>query len=93
MQYKAIRGCNVRKQEKIEKYQPLWDEIGKLCGMREVIVILVVTGEFGAVSKGFEKRIDIGAAFKLKEKKSLLGTVCILRKVLLYLCVIGEGTT
>ena len=33
----------------------LKDEIARMCGMKEVIVISVVVGALGAISTGFEK--------------------------------------
>uniref|UniRef100_A0A0L8H2W0 Uncharacterized protein n=1 Tax=Octopus bimaculoides TaxID=37653 RepID=A0A0L8H2W0_OCTBM len=74
-----------KETEKIEKYQPLQDEIGKLWGMRTVIVTLVVIGALGAVSKGSEKHMkNIGADARLEviQKTALLGTAHILRRLL-----------
>ena len=41
--------------EKLEKYQLLKDEIAKVWGMRKVIVVPVVIGDFGAVSVNFKE--------------------------------------
>uniref|UniRef100_A0A0L8GHB6 Uncharacterized protein n=1 Tax=Octopus bimaculoides TaxID=37653 RepID=A0A0L8GHB6_OCTBM len=72
-----------KETEKIRKCQPLRDEIGKLWGMRKVMMIPVVTGVLGAISKGFVKYIkNTGAAVRLEviQKTGLLGTARILRR-------------
>uniref|UniRef100_A0A0L8I6F5 Uncharacterized protein n=1 Tax=Octopus bimaculoides TaxID=37653 RepID=A0A0L8I6F5_OCTBM len=69
-----LRG-KCKETEQIEKYQPWQDEIGKLWGMRKVMVTPVVIGALGAVSKGFEKHIkNIGATIRLKmiQKSNML---------------------
>ena len=48
---------NKRKVGKTEKYKRLKDEIARMWGMKEVIVIPVVVGALGAISTGFEKNI------------------------------------
>ena len=48
---------NEREVGKIEKYKALKDEIERMWGMKEVIVIPVVVGALGAISTGFEKYI------------------------------------
>ena len=48
---------NKRKVGKTEKYKMLKDEIARMWGMKEVIVIPVVVGALGAISTGFEKNI------------------------------------
>ena len=71
--------------EKLEKYQLLKDEIAKVWGMRKVIVVPVVIGDFGAVSVNFKeymKRIGVNVRLEVIQKTALLGTAKILRKVL-----------
>ena len=48
---------NEREVGKIEKYKVLKNEIARMWGMKEVIVIPVVVGALGAISTGFEKSI------------------------------------
>ena len=50
---------NKRKVGKTEKYKMLKDEIARMWGMKEVIVIPVVVGALGAISTGFEKYITV----------------------------------
>ena len=74
-----------KQSEKVEKYQDLKKEIRKLWGIRRVKVVLVVVGALGAVSKRLDTWLDnlgitINTAFL--QKKALLGTARILRKVL-----------
>ena len=76
---------NKREVGKIEKYKVLKDEIARMLGMKEVIVIPVVVGGLGAISTGFEKYIaSIGIEMKVEhpQKAALLGTARILRLVL-----------
>ena len=71
--------------EKIEKYQLLREEVGRIWGMKKVIVVPVVIGALGAVSNGFDKHLEkIGINIKLEviQKTALLGTARILRTVL-----------
>ena len=48
---------NEREVGKIEKYRVPKDEIARMWGMKEVIVIPRVVGALGAISTGFEKYI------------------------------------
>ena len=48
---------NEREVGEIEKYEVLKDEIARMWGMKEVIVIPRVVGALGAISTGFEKYI------------------------------------
>ena len=48
---------NEREVGKTEKYNVLKDEITRIWGMKEIIVIPVVVGALGARSTGFEKYI------------------------------------
>ena len=71
--------------EKIEKYQDLKREIGKLCGIRKREVVPVVVGALGAFSKRLDTWLDkLGITIRmgLLQKTALLGTARILRKVL-----------
>ena len=71
--------------EKIEKYQDLKREIGKLWGIRQQEVVPVVVGALGAVSKRLDTWLDksgITIRTGLLQKTALLGTARILRKVL-----------
>ena len=68
--------------EKIEKYQDLKKEIEKLWGIRQQEVVPVVVG---AVSKRLDTWLDkLGITIRtgFLQKKALLGTARILRKVL-----------
>ena len=78
---------NGREAGKLEKYKVLKDEIARMWGMKEVIVIPVVVGALGAISTGFEKYIEaIETEMRVEhaQKTTLLGTARILRLVLGY---------
>ena len=61
-----------KEKEKVEKYQDLKREIGRLWRLKMVEVLLVVVGEFdGRIEK-----------LQIMQKTALLGTARILRKVL-----------
>ena len=71
--------------EKIEKYQLLKEEVGRIWGMKKVKVIPVVIGALGAISDKFDKHTkEIGVQIRLQviQKTALLGTARILRNVL-----------
>ena len=71
--------------EKIEKYQLLKEEVGRIWGMKKVKVIPVVIGAPGAISDKFDKHTEeIGVQIRLQviQKTALLGTARILRNVL-----------
>ena len=71
--------------EKIEKYQLLKGEVGRIWGMKKVKVISVVIGALGAISDYFDKHTEeIGVQIRLQvmQKTALLGTARILRNVL-----------
>ena len=84
----AIPGVNRvkdKEQEKIEKYQPLKEQIGNLWNMKKVTVIPVVIGALGCISYCFEEHMEkIGIDVKLQviQKTALLGTARILRQTL-----------
>ena len=71
--------------EKIEKYQDLKREIGKLWGIRKQEVAPVVVGALRAVGKRLDTWLDkLRSTIRtgLLKKTALLGTARILRKVL-----------
>ena len=71
--------------EKIEKYKMLREEIGHVWQMNKVTVIPVVIGALGVISDKFERymeKLDVKIAMEIIQKKALLGTARILRKVL-----------
>ena len=71
--------------EKIEKYQLLKEEVGRIWGMKKVKVIPVVIGALGAISDKFDKHTEeIGVQIRLQviQKTALLGTARILRNAL-----------
>ena len=71
--------------EKIEKYQELNREIGKLWGIRHLEVVLVVVGALGVVNKRLNawlEKLGITIRMELLQKPALLGTARILRKLL-----------
>ena len=73
------------KREKVEKYQDLKREIGRLWKFKMVEVVPVVIGALGSVTKGFDRKIGkLGIPFNVgvMQKNALLGTARILRKVL-----------
>ena len=74
-----------REVGKTEKYKVLKDEISRIWGMKEVMVIPVVVGALDAKSTGFEKyiaAIEIEMRVEHVQKTALLGTARILRQVL-----------
>ena len=77
------RVCD-KKQEKIEKYSLLKDEIAILWQMEKVVMIPTVVGVLGTITK-FEKYIEsLGIEIRIEhvQKPALLGTIRIIRKVL-----------
>ena len=71
--------------EKVEKYQELKGEIGRLWKLKCVEVVAVVIGALGSVTKDFERWIRmLGIAYNIgvMQTTALLGTARILRKVL-----------
>ena len=74
-----------KENEKIERYQPLKDEIARLWKLKRVKVIPVVIGALGVVSKkfkGFIAECHENIRMEVMQKTALLGTARILRKVL-----------
>ena len=71
--------------EKIEKYQDLKREVGRLWGIRHLEVVPVVVGTLRVVSKRLDAWLDkLGVTIRtgLLQKTPLLGTARILRKLL-----------
>ena len=71
--------------EKIEKYQDLKSEIGRLWVIRRLEVVPVVVGALGVVSNRLDEWLEkLGVTIKtgLLQKTALLGTARILRKLL-----------
>ena len=71
--------------EKIEKYQDLKSEIGRLWVIRRLEVVPVVVGALGGVSNRLDEWLEkLGVTIKtgLLQKTALLGTARILRKLL-----------
>ena len=74
-----------KEREKIEKYGDLKREVAAMWGMKKVIVIPIVVGALGAVSKELDKYIEkIGITLNIGhvQNTAILGTARILRKVL-----------
>jgi len=74
-----------KEQQKLDYYNPLKFEIAKLWKQKKVIVIPIVIGALGTVSKKFEswvKMTGVDCPVELLQKACLLGTARILRKVL-----------
>ena len=74
-----------KEREKVEKYQDLKREIGRLWNLKKVEVVPVVIGAPGSVTKEFDRWIEkLGITFNVGvvQKTALLGTARILRKVL-----------
>ena len=74
-----------KEREKIEKYGDLERAVAAMWGMKKVIVIPIVVGELGAVSKELDKRvekIEITLNVGHVQSTAIFGTARILRKVL-----------
>ena len=84
----AVPGdCRVseKEKEKILKYQDLKREIARIWDMKKVVVVPVVVGALGVVTKkmpSWIEKIGIEVRTDILQKTSLLGTARILRKVL-----------
>ena len=76
---------NEREVGKIKEYKVLKDDIARMWGMKEVIVIPVVVRALGAISTGFEKYIAaIGIEMRVEhaQETALLETARFLRLAL-----------
>ena len=74
-----------KKGEKIEKYQDLKREIGRLWGIRHLEVVLVVVGALRVVRNRLDAWLEkLGVTIRTGrlQKTALLGTARILRKLL-----------
>ena len=71
--------------KKIEKYQDLKREIGRLWGIRHLKVVPVVVGALGVVSNRLDawfEKLDVTIRTGLLQKTALLSTARILWKLL-----------
>ena len=78
------RVCD-KKQEKVEKYNLLKDEIARLWQMKKILLIPIVVAALGTITTKFEKyieRLEIEIKIEHLQKSALLGTTRIIRKVL-----------
>ena len=74
-----------KEDEKIEKYQDLKREIGRLWGIRHLEEVPLVVGALGRVSNRLDAWLEkLGVTIRtgLLQKTALLGTARILRKLL-----------
>ena len=74
-----------KEQEKIDKYQNIRREIQRIWKLNKVVVVPIVIGTLGCVTKNLEKYIEkIGIEVQIAElqKTTLLGSARILRKTL-----------
>ena len=74
-----------KEREKIEKYSLLKDEVARLWQMKKVVVIPIVVEVLGTITTEFEKYIEsFGIEIRIEhvQKKALIGTARIIRKVL-----------
>ena len=81
----CIRDSYETEREKIEKYQDLKREIGRLWGIRHLEVVPVVVGVLGVVSNRLDASLEkLGVTIRtgLLRKTALLGTARIPRKLL-----------
>ena len=74
-----------KEREKLEKYQDLKREIGRLWRLKMVDVVPVVIGALGRITKEFDgwiEKLRIRKDVGVMQKTALFGTARILRKVL-----------
>ena len=74
-----------KEREKVEKYQDLKREIGRLWRLKMVEVVPIVIGALGSVIKEFDgwiEKLRITNYVKVMQKTALLGTAMKLRKKL-----------
>ena len=70
----ADRRVEEKKQEKVEKFQDLKREIGRMWEIRKVQVVAVVIGALGMVSKEFKtwiEKLDIQCNFVNMQKTAM----------------------
>ena len=76
---------NEKETNKIEIYADLRNEIKRIWKCRELVIVPVIVGALGIISKEFEKwveKLEINVQIPLLQKACLLETRKILRKVL-----------
>ena len=76
-----------KEREKIERYQELKREIKRMWNIRSIKVIPVVVRTAGSTSKKLKscrEELEVVISTALLQKTALLGTACILKKVLDY---------
>ena len=74
-----------KEREKVEKYQDLKRDIGRLWRLKMVEVVPIVIGALGSVTKEFDgwiEKLRITNYVKVMQKTALLGTAMKLRKKL-----------
>ena len=74
-----------KQKEKVEKYQDLKKEIRRFWKLRNVEIVPAVIGALGSVSAGFDRwmgKLGIIYNVGVMQKRALLGTARILRKLL-----------
>ena len=74
-----------KEKEKEEKYNKLKYEIIKIGKMKKVVIIPIVIGALGTVTKNIKEnleKMEIKCEVNLLQKATLLGTARIIRKVL-----------
>ena len=73
-----------KEREKVQKYQELHREIGRLWQLKNVKVVPVVVGALGGVTKDFDnwmEKLEVPSNVGAIQKTALLGTARILRRV------------
>ena len=95
---KTSRGCYIidvacpfdtrvktKELEKVERYQDLKREIGRIWECRNVCVVPIVIGALGTLSKNFSSwaaKIEVEEKIDMMQKACMLGTAKIIRNVL-----------
>ena len=72
-------------REKVEKYQDLKQELKRIWQSQEIVIISIIIGTLGTVSKNLEhwlRKLDIMVNFSTLQKACLLGSARVIRKVL-----------
>ena len=74
-----------REEEKTEKNEDLRREVAKLWNFRKVVVIPIIIGALGMLSKHFKRyveQLEMGQMTSLLQKTCVLGTTKIIRRTL-----------
>ena len=74
-----------REEEKREKYEDLRREVAKLWNVRKVVIIPIIIGALGTLSKNFKRyveQLEMGQMTSLLQKTCVLGTAKITRRTL-----------